>query len=162
MSTEEVKITWEDFDRLCKEMALRIWKEYQPDIIVGVVNAGVLPGVIMSNLFQKDFYTIKLSRRKAGRIVRDHPTLFVPVTDSVHNKKVLLVDEICITGETLTLAKEATLNKLASEVKTCALFVRSDSTKPDWFALQTDAKIVAPWNHYVINEEGALEVNPEL
>lgn len=159
-SVKKLKITWDDFDQLCKDLSLKINKCYEPDIVVGVVKAGVIPGAVLSSLLRKDFYTIKISRRQGDKIIRDKPHLFVPVTDSVHGKKVLLVDEISITGDTLSLAKEHLLSKLAKEVKTCALFVSPGSPKPDWFALEDAAKIIAPWDCCTI-KDGKIEINPE-
>lgn len=155
-----LKITWDDFDQLCKDLSLNINKKYNPDIIVGIVKAGVIPGAVIASLFRKDFYTIKISRRKDEKKIRDKPHLFVPVTDSVHGKKVLIVDEMSITGQTLSLAREHILSKLAHEVRTCALFVTSGCPKPDWFAIETDEKIIAPWDYCVIKGE-KISINPD-
>lgn len=154
-------ITWDYFGQLCKDLALKINAEYQPDVVVGVVKAGVLPGAVIASLFRKDFYTIKLSRRSNDKVVHARPILFVPITESVNGKKVLLVDEISVTGETLKMAKEEVLGKQAKEVRTATLFVHSDSFKPDWFALESDAMIVNPWDQYVIDEAGRLTIHPE-
>jgi len=154
-------ITWDHFGKMCQELAKKIQADFIPDIVVGIVKAGVLPGVVIASLFRKDFYTIKLSRRSNDRVVHARPILFVPVTDSVFGKKILLVDEISITGETLKMAKEEILNKQAKEVRTATMFVHSYSFKPDWFALESDALIINPWDHYVLNDFGELTVHPE-
>lgn len=153
-------ISWQKFGDLCDELALKILKDYQPDIVIGIVKAGVFPGAVIASLFRRDFYTIKLSRRHDDRIIHARPILFVPITDSVYGKKVLLVDWITRTGETLRLAREEVENKQASEVRVSTLFVKPDGIKPDWYMHESDALIVCPWNKYVIEDE-KLVPHPE-
>jgi len=153
--------TWERFGELCKKLAREIHSQYQPDVVVGIVKAGVIPGVVIASLFRKDFYTIKLSRRSNDRVVHARPILFVPITESVYGKKVLLVDEISITGETMKMAKKEVLDKQAKEVKTATLYVHSFSYKPDWYGLESDAMIINPWDHYILNDKGEFVEHPE-
>ncbi|MCE1247947.1 MAG: hypothetical protein LWY06_14990 [Firmicutes bacterium] len=152
-------ISWQMFGDLCNDLALKICKDFKPDMIVGIVKAGVLPGAVIASLFQKDFYTIKLSRKQDEKIVHARPILFVPISHSVYGKKVLVVDEIAISGETLQMAKQEVLDKQASEVKTCSLFVKPDGFKPDWYAYESSKKIVCPWNVNIIENEN-LTANP--
>ncbi len=160
---QEVKkelISWERFGELCNALALKIQGEFNPDIIVGIVKAGVLPGAVIASLFRRDFYTIKLSRRKNDRVVHARPILFVPITDSVYGKQVLVVDWITRTGETLELAKKEIEAKQAKTVKTCSLFGQPAGYKPDWHIYESENQIVCPWNQFVI-EDGTLVHHPE-
>jgi uncharacterized protein len=157
----QISITWDRFGELCIDLGKKINEQYQPDIIVGVVKAGVMPGVVISSMFRKDFYTIKISRRKNDRIVHARPILFVPINDSVYGKKVLVVDEITLTGETLEIAKKEILNKQASEVRTATLFVHTDGNKPDWYAFESSSKLIKPWDQFVLDQTGDLEVHPK-
>lgn len=159
--TGTVEIGWEEFGRMCQQLALAINQDYKPDMVVGVAKAGVMPGVVIASLFRKDFYTIKLSRRSNDRVVHARPILFVPITDSVYGKKVLLVDEISVTGETLKMASKEVLDKQAKEVRTATLFVHTYSFKPDYHALESDAMIINPWDKNVIDESGHLAIHPE-
>lgn len=159
--TGRLEITWEDFGRMCRELALKIKNDFEPDIIVGVAKAGVIPGAVMSSLFRKDLYTIKISRRKNDRIVHARPLLFVPVTDSVHGKKVLIVDEISVTGQTLKIASDEVMSKAAKEVRTATLFIHSNSFRPHYYALESDAMIINPWDHYIIDENNQIAVHPD-
>jgi len=152
-------ITWEMFGDLCNQLALKISVDFKPDMIVGIVKAGVMPGAVIASLFQKDFYTIKLSRKHDEKIIHARPILFVPISHSVYGKKVLVVDEITDTGETLKMAKQEVEDKQASEVRTCSLFVKPDGYKPDWYAYESSKKIVCPWNVNIIENEN-LVANP--
>jgi uncharacterized protein len=157
----QLLITWDRFGELCVDLGKKINEQYQPDIIVGVVKAGALPGVVLSSMFRKDFYTIKISRRKDDRIVHARPILFVPINDSVYGKKVLVVDEISLTGQTLEIAKREILNKQAKEVRTATLFVHSNGFKPDWYALESNSLIVKPWDQFILDSSGKLDFHPE-
>jgi hypoxanthine phosphoribosyltransferase len=152
-------VDWQRFGDLCNELALKIWKEFKPDMVVGIVKAGVFPGAVIASLFQKDFYTIKLSRKHDEKIVHARPILFVPISHSVYGKKVLVVDEIVASGETIQMAKQEVEDKQAKEVKTCSMFVKPDGFKPDWYAYETGSKIICPWNVNVIENEN-LVPNP--
>ena len=138
-------VTLNEFDSYCRELAVTISKEYDFDLIVGIVKAGVICGAVLSFIMDKDFYTMKISRREGSRVISRKPYLFVPVTDSVFGKKILLVDEISVTGETLIMAKDHILSKLAKEVKTCAIFKTQGRFSPDWYVVKTSNKIVPPW-----------------
>lgn len=157
----KVEVSWDDFGKMCRDLALKINKEYQPDVVVGVAKAGVIPGVVIASMFRKDFYTIKISRRKNDQVVHARPILFVPITDSVYGKKVLVVDEICVTGQTMQIAKKEVMSKHAKEVRSASMFIHSFSFKPDYYAMETDAMIVNPWDRYVISDEGGLKMHPE-
>ena len=158
--SNKVNISWEKFGELCNELALKVHREYNPDMVVGIVKAGVLPGAVIASLFRKDFYTIKLSRRKNDRIVHARPILFVPITDSVYGKKILIVDWITRTGDTLNIAKKEIEAKQAKTVKTCTLFAKAEGFKPNWHIYESDSQIVCPWNQNVI-ENDVLIPHPE-
>lgn len=157
---EKRLISWEEFGQMCNQLALSIHKDYNPDIVVGIVKAGVLPGAVIASLFRKDFYTIKISRRQNDRVVHARPILFVPITDSVYSKKVLIVDWITCSGDTLNMAVQEVENKQAKEVRTCTLFVNPESYRPHWFSMETGSNIVCPWNQFVI-EGDVLIPHPE-
>ncbi|MFP4499295.1 MAG: phosphoribosyltransferase [Vulcanimicrobiota bacterium] len=162
LDSGEMGISWDDLGKLCIDLAQKIHNEFDPDIVVGIVKAGVLPGVIISSLLNKDFYTIKLSRKVKNRIVHARPILFVPITESVYNKKVLLIDEFAVSGETIKMAEEEIISKQASQVKTATLFANKEGYRPDWFVVDTAKKIVNPWDKYILDRKGELQMNPEL
>ncbi len=159
MENKEI-INWDQFGELCEKLALKVREDFEPDLVVGIVKAGVLPGAVIASLFRKDFYTIKLSRRKNDRIIHARPILFVPISDSVYGKKILLVDWITRSGETLKMARQEILNKQAREVKTCTLFTKPGGWQPDWSIHESEDLIVCPWNRSVI-EEGKLVPHPD-
>ncbi|HEY3316288.1 MAG TPA: phosphoribosyltransferase [Bacillota bacterium] len=154
------RLTWDDVMRMCRELAERVQVEYDPDIILGIAKAGVIPGAILASMLRKEFYPIRLSRRVKDRVVREKPAVLVPVPDEVEGKIVLIVDEIAATGETLRLAVGEARKRQAKKVKTATLYVHTESWRPHWYALETENLIIQPWDFEVL-VRGKWVIHPE-
>lgn len=153
------EIAWPRLGELCKKLALAV-ATYDPAIIVGVAKGGVIPAAILASLLRREFYPVRLSRRLDDRVVREQPALLTPMPEAIGGKRILVIDDITVTGETLELAVREARRLSASEVKTATLFVHGGSYRPDYFVLETDDLIVNPWDHFVL-EDGQFIVNPE-
>ena len=84
-----------DVNTLCREIVL---DKFDPNVIVGLSRGGLTPGVMMSHWMKKPFKTIKAS-------LRDFPEWenYLPrKTDD----RVLIVDDICDSGETFSRIRE--------------------------------------------------------
>jgi hypoxanthine phosphoribosyltransferase len=154
------EISWSKFGSMCKELALEINKEFQPDCIIGISKGGLPLATVIASIFRVNLYPIRLSYREKDRIIHSTPRWSVPVTEKVKGKKVLLVDDISVSGETLKIAKEKLLKSGANEVKTTTLSVHSKSKKPDFYVLNTDALIIHPWDKWVL-KNGKFAFHPE-
>ena len=158
----EVKeITWSILGELLISLALKIKKKWKPDAVVGIAKGGVIPAVFISSAFRVDFFPIKLSSRQNEEIVRNNPAWFVYPDKYVENKKVLLIDDIAVSGKTLKLASEEIKKKGSGEVRTAALITHSDSFCPDFVGLTSDALIIFPWDKKNLDENGNWILNPE-
>jgi pterin-4a-carbinolamine dehydratase len=71
----------------------------------------------------------------------------------------LVVDETCNEGDTLRLAVAAIVNAGASEVRT-AVSIRTGPFQPDFHGIETEARIVLPWDREQI-VDGELRLNPK-
>jgi hypoxanthine phosphoribosyltransferase len=159
--TDILQISWDDIMEMCRELALAVKNEFDPDIIIGIAKGGVIPAAILASMLRVDFYPIRLSRRQADVVVRDRPELLVPLTDDVRGKRVLVVDELTATGETLRLAVGEAKKRGARRVRTATLYVHSTSWRPTWYALETDALVIQPWDFEVLGPDGKFTVHPE-
>ena len=84
-----------DVNTLCREIVL---DKFDPNVIVGLSRGGLTPGVMMSHWMKKPFKAIKAS-------LRDFPEWedYLPrKTDD----RVLIVDDICDSGETFSRIRE--------------------------------------------------------
>jgi hypoxanthine phosphoribosyltransferase len=155
----ELRITWEQFDSLCRTLAVMA-SGYDPQVIVGIAKGGVLPATVVASILRREFYPIRLSRRHNDRVVRDTPELLLGPPPAVAGQRVLLIDDFVSTGETLDLARDACLEQGAAEVRTAGLCAHSFSRKPDYLALVSDALVIFPWDRDVL-EGGRFVPHPE-
>lgn len=152
-------LSWEMFGELCRALALKVAAGYEPDVVVGVARAGVIPGAVVASMMRKDFFSMKISRREGDQIVRPRPSILSAAPPQVKDKHVLIVDEITTSGDTLRLALAAVRDAGPTDVRTATCFARPQGYKPDYFALATDDTLVYPWDRKVF-EEGDFVVNP--
>ena len=50
-----LEVDWAFFGELCRALALRVAREYQPEIVLGIAKAGVIPGVVVASILQCEF-----------------------------------------------------------------------------------------------------------
>lgn len=153
-------LTWEDLYEICKSISIAVAK-YDPDVILGIARGGLYPGTLISHMLQKDFYPIKLTRRQNDIVVSEHPVWVIKPPELIKNKKVLVVDEVCDSGETLEMAKEEALKIEPDSVKTAVLYSHKKGEKiPDFIGLITDELVLNPWDREVYRN-GDFVIHPE-
>ena len=157
-----LELNWELFGELCRALAVRVANSgFEPDIVVGIAKAGVIPGAVVASMLRCDFFSMKISRREGMEVVSDRPRILSEAPRQAAGKRVLIVDEICTSGDTLRTAANALRNVRPEEVRAATSFVRVSGHKPDYFAVQTDATVIFPWDRQVVDEEGDLIANPQ-
>jgi len=157
--TEFLDLSWEMFGELCRALALRVARDYDPDLIIGIARAGVFPGAVVASVLRKDFYSLTISRREGGELVRDRPAVLSAAPLQCQGKNILLVDEITSSGDTLRMGLAAIRDRNPAEIRTATSFTRHGGYQPDYVALQTDANIIFPWDRKIFEGED-LVVNP--
>ena len=157
--TEFLDLSWEMFGELCRALAIRISRDFEPDLVVGIARAGVFPGAVIASVLRKDFYCLTISRREGGELVRDRPAVLSAAPLQCQGKKILLVDEITSSGDTMRLGLASVRDQNPGEVRTATSFSRHGGYQPDYVALQTDATIIFPWDRKVYEGEEWV-VNP--
>lgn len=156
-----LELDWQMFGELCRALAMRVANSgFRPDLAVGIAKAGVIPGAVVASILQCDFYSLKITRREGGEKVRERPMILSEVPREAASKRILIVDEICGSGETLRTATNALRDARPEEIRTATSLVRVGGHKPDYYALETDALVVFPWDRQIIGDEGAIVVNP--
>src|SRR5690606_16409153 len=129
-------------------------------LVVGIAKAGVIPGAVIASILDCDFSSMKISRHAGGDEIRAQPKILSAAPRDAAGRRVLIVDEICTTGATLRLALTAVRNVKPADVMTATSFVKLGGYKPDFYAIETDALVIFPWDRQVVDEEGELVVNP--
>lgn len=154
-----MELSWELFGELCRAVAVRAAHDYEPDLVIGIATAGVIPAAVIAGMLHADFHAMKVSRKERGEVVHPYPRVLSPTPVEAKGRKVLIVDEIATSGETMRLALATVREVRPREVRTASSFVRPGGYRPDYFALETDALIVFPWDREVV-ERGQLVTPP--
>lgn len=153
-------ISWEDFHGLCKALAAAA-SRFEPEIILPVGRGGYYPGTLISHMLQAEVYPVRLSRRVNDVVEHESPQWIVQPPAAVAGKRVLVVDEICSSGETLQLVKEKAISLGASLVRNAVLYSHSwGANVPDYIGLITDELIMNPWD-LEIYRDGEFHFHPE-
>jgi uncharacterized protein len=153
-------ISWEDFHGLCKALALAVTR-FEPEIIIGVGRAGYYPATLLAHMLQTELYPVRLSRRINDVSTFQQPQWRVEPPALVKDCRVLVVDEISDSGETLKMVRDKVRALGASVVRTAVLYAHSWSADvPDYIGLISDALIMNPWDREIIRE-GAFCFHPE-
>lgn len=153
-------ISWDDFHAICRGLALAV-KSYDPQVVLGVSRGGLYAGTLISHLLQKDFYAIYLTRRHQNQKVSEQPVWLVRPPELVRDQRVLVVDEISSSGETLRIAKQE-LNRMgAKEARSAVMYTHSWGTDvPDYIGFISDSLLMNPWDREVV-QDGQIISNPE-
>lgn len=150
-----LEVDWTFFGELCRALALRVVGAYDPEIVLGIAKAGVIPGAVVASILQRDFASMAVTR--FGESSR--PTLVTAPPPHLRGRRVLVVDETCDTGETLKLALAAVRKVGPAAVRTAVSF-KTGPYEPDFYALATESFIILPWDREII-VGGEFVVRPE-
>ena len=124
-----LEVDWAFFGEICRALALRVARDYQPEVVLGVAKAGVIPGVVVASILQVEFTSMTVTRQTAGQ----SPVLVTGPPNTIQGRRVLIVDETCDSGATLKLALNEVRAKRPAEVRTAVSFRTGDFT-PDFLA----------------------------
>jgi uncharacterized protein len=152
-------VDWPLFGELSRALALKVARDYDPDLVVGIATAGVVPGAAVAAMLDRPFHSMLVSRRYQAETVRETPAVFGAAPAEVRGKNVLIVDETCGSGDTLRLAIASVLNAGAADVRSAVSF-KTGEFQPDFFGLETESTIVLPWDKEII-VDGELRPNPK-
>jgi hypoxanthine phosphoribosyltransferase len=137
--------SWDQIYDFLLNIAKRIRRNgFKPDIILGVSRGGWPPARVMSDLLENPNVVNVAAEFYVGVAeTRDKPVITQPVSVSVKNKKVLVVDDIADTGQSLKLVLSHLEEEGASEVKTTTIYYKPWSALiPDYYEKETVIKIV--------------------
>src|SRR5512146_683682 len=153
-------ISWDMFHAICRGLALAAAR-FEPQVILGVARGGLYAGTLIAHLLRKDFYAIYLTRRHRDQKVSEQPQWLVRPPELVREQRVLVVDEISSSGETLRLAKAELAKMGAGEVRCAVMYAHSWGTgEPDTIGLISDALLINPWDREIV-ADGEIIFHPE-
>ena len=153
-----IDVEWPFFGELARGLALKISREYDPEVVIGIATAGVVPGAVVAAILNREFHSMVVSRRFRSENIRESPAVLSAAPPEIRGKRVLVVDETCDSGDTLRLAVAAVKSAQAKEIRTAVAFKTGDY-KPDFHGLATQSTIILPWDREILID-GELSPNP--
>jgi uncharacterized protein len=153
-----IDVEWPFFGELARGLALKVSREYDPEIVIGIATAGVVPGAVIAAILNREFHSMVVSRRFRSETIRESPAVLSAAPADIRGKRVLIVDETCDSGDTLRMAVAAVKNAKAGAVKSAVAF-KTGSYKPDFHGLATQSTIILPWDREILID-GELAPNP--
>jgi hypoxanthine phosphoribosyltransferase len=141
-----LEIEWPFFGELSRGLALKVARAYDPELVIGIATAGVIPGAVIAAILGREFHS------------RENPQIFGTAPTEARGKRVLIVDETCDSGDTMRLAVSAVNEAGAAEIKT-AVAIRTGAYAPDFHAIATESTIILPWDREIL-VDGELRPNP--
>jgi len=143
------RISWEEMFNALKEIVSRIPKDYY--VVVGIGSSGLIPASIVCKLLKcREFYTLSIKLYDEGkppRRISEKPLVLAQFIPDLSGRKVILVDDLASSGETMRTAKQIIKRAGASEVISIVLVKkRKCKEKIDYFYLETDDCPIFPWD----------------
>lgn len=159
--TRVKELSWAQFDVLVQGLSRGIGRDFRCDAVVGVAHGGVFVGGAVASALAAEFFPVRISRRSRDKSNRPGPRLQGEMPKELKGKRVLIVDDVASSGDTLELATQLAKKVGAREVKTAALIVRDEGHRPDFFALAIEDLMVFPWDYEPVVEDGRFDVDPD-
>jgi len=144
-------LTWQAFYDQSKKVAKKILdSDYRADIMVGLARGGwVLSRVLCDFLEIKDLVSLKVEHWGVTATPDGKAQIKYPFKIDLTGKKVIVVDDITDTGQSLKVATNyiKTLNPL--EIKTATLMhIDGSEFTPDFYGDKVEWKwYIFPWNY---------------
>ncbi len=147
-NTKCYPVSWEKIPLLIGRLARKIRKNFQPDIVIGIARGGLVPArCICDHLLVRELAIIHIKHWGTAKTLGE-AKVTIPLSQSLENKKVLIVDDVADTGETLKKAIEHLEELKPSEIRTAVLHYKTSSIlEPDYYTRKmAEWKwIIYPW-----------------
>jgi len=152
-----LRVEWSDVEFQCRYIyESMLLKNYKPDCIIGLTRGGVIPARILADILgiSDNFHFMDVrfyngvNDRKEHPVIRNIDDHF---TDSMFDKKIIVVDDIWDSGKTMIAVTEYLKKMGLRNFCTATLFWKEvTENKPDYYA-QTAKKnewVRFPWEKY--------------
>jgi hypoxanthine phosphoribosyltransferase len=140
--------TWNQIYDMLIELADKVRANcFKPDMLIGISRGGCLPARVLSDLLENPYIaSVGVEFYIGVYETNREPVLTQPLSVSVFDKKILLVDDVVDTGKSAMLIKAHLDCEGAKEIRLFTLYYKPWSiVKPDFYSKETSDWIVFPW-----------------
>jgi len=144
--------SWNELHENIREMANKIkGDDFRPDMVIALSRGGFVPArVICDLMIIKDLVSVKVDHWGVTAAKNGKAHLRYPIDVDLTGKRVLIVDDITDSGESMELAKDFVKKLNPKEVKTASIFhFRHSKFIPDYYSkeLINWVWVMWPWNY---------------
>lgn len=148
-----VNISWRDVeDDTLRIIAQMRADNFEPDAIVSIARSGLIPASLIAyTLGNKQLYVIKVDfskTQKSGQDqdLMDRPIITQELSANISGLKILVVDEMAVSGSTLRLVSKYMDIKNPAEVKYAVLYKQPWAEfSPDYCGREIEQWPLYPW-----------------
>jgi len=143
--------SWDEIYAMCIELGQKVRDSgFVPDALIGIARGGWIPARILSDLFPGvEVASMRVVFYEDVGKVGKKPVVSQPVSVDVRGRKVLVVDDVADTGESLLAVREHVMAAGAKELRLATLHYKPHSKViPDYYARRTSAWIVYPHERF--------------
>jgi uncharacterized protein len=136
-------ISWEEANRLSRKLAWKIKSSgFHPDLVVAIGRGGYVPARIVCDILLHNLLTsIKVEHWDIAACKRPEAAVRFPLAVDVRDQKILIIDDVTDTGDTLRATLDYINAMGAGEIKTGVMQHKTCSTvMPDFYA-----ELIAEW-----------------
>ena len=152
---EEIKYafpTWKEISQTVKLVAQKLKKaRFRPDIIVAIARGGIVPArLLCDHLYLKNLVAMKVDHWGITATIDGKAKIAYGINIDISGKKVLLVDDVTDTGQSMELSKKYLLQLKPKVVKTAALYhLTTSKYTPEFYGQEREwAWLIFPWNRW--------------
>ena len=141
-------LTWDDVQSLSEEVADKIKEDdFHADLLIAVSRGGFDPARIMSDQLDiRKLASLQVVYYTGVNETKKEPEILYQLNATIKGLKVLVVDDVSDSGNSLKVVKEYVQNLGAKDVRVVTLHYKPWSGyKPDYYGEEVDKWIIYPW-----------------
>jgi hypoxanthine phosphoribosyltransferase len=148
---EIIKYSYEEIENLCVKVSEEIKStDYKVDCIIGVAVSGLFPAMIMARLLNVKNVISVSAVSYQGKEQKEMKLLNAPDKESLKGKNILIVDDICDSGNTLIFLTKLLKDYQVKEIKSATVFLNKEHHKivPDFYGEEINKWVAFPWDKF--------------
>ena len=146
-------LTWDDVDKLIDHLIPQFNNDYEAMVLI--TRGGIVPGGLLAEALDiKHVLTAAVDfpaqmEMEKAKLMAWPKFIQFPENYLLHDRKILVVDDVCGSGRTITAVK-IRVSAAGGVPSSCVLHFNPyrslfGSARPDYYAAITDAHIIYPW-----------------
>lgn len=165
-------VSWQEIDQLARSLFHLVKNDgFEPEIILGISRGGTIPSRLLSDMFEAEIpfkeggatlilATMQIKFYTGIAETHTQPIVAQDVTVEIQQKKILLVDDLVDSGESIQCALEYLSLKNPKEVRVATLLQKPYSKiTPHYSVEETTEWVVFPHEFYEFMTERTISEN---